>query len=143
LESLPQKRSILLVIDPSLQKDAEHGAKLTELLREALMGKLKLNLAGGNDAINVRTNEITQAGQTQRSPAVEKSPLLDFRDWSMGLLWLLTLGVFAVLAYLVFRKLRNPTASPTKLPPLPINVANKMSPPTKDDEADEDEEKSS
>jgi|GEM_PF-1383396 len=105
LESLTQKRSVLLILDPAYEASLGEGANLKELAQETLTGKLKLNLAAGSDSINIR-NLVIMGDSQKRMPASLDASKNSF-DVIQFLSWCLAAFCFLGLGFMFFRKIRS------------------------------------
>jgi hypothetical protein len=107
LESLGQKKNILVVIDPDDLPSGEKKEKLLELVQETLTGKLKLNIASQRDVIVIREARImpSQDARAERSIASDKGRTVRVTeshsgtDFSFFWNFFLTLVVLAAVYY--------------------------------------------
>lgn len=106
LESINQQRNILLVLDPEYERSLTEGDELKELLKETLMGKLKLNIAGGTDKINIRSIGISGDKPKDRMPASAQPAPQPF-NWVEFLAWTLAIAAIASLLFFFLKKYKK------------------------------------
>ena len=107
LESVTQSRNVLIILDPEYENSLGDEANLKELLTETIMGKLKLNLAGGTDKVNIRNIGISGDNPSNgRMPAsVEAAP--EPFNWIKFVSWAIALAGFLAFAFYLFRKYKK------------------------------------
>jgi len=141
LESLEQKRNVLFILDPQYELSLGKDASLKELVTETITGKLKLNITGGVDAINIRNLEIT--GDKSRMPAsVSETPTNHF-NWLQFLSWCVAAFAFLGVVFYMFRKWKSDSAPGSTATAVgdagPVKTLDaKETAASKDDENDKD-----
>lgn len=109
LEILAQKRNILVILDPEYELSLGKESNIKAMIEETLTGKLKLNLVGGADKINIRNIEMS--GEKGRAPASVGAPQSGF-DWIEFVAWVVAAFAFSGLVFYLVRKWRAEKEDP-------------------------------
>ncbi len=112
LESINQRRSVLMILDPEYAETLNNKESFEELIRETLSGKLKLNTVGGVDVINIRNLKI-KGDDHNRMPASADSTVAASNSWRDTIVFgLLILGLFAAYYYFFVYKKKQEEMQP-------------------------------